>query len=38
MSVEIAQFHGEIEALVEKFDVLSKIKEIQEGGDVRSSG
>ncbi|KAE8160072.1 hypothetical protein BDV27DRAFT_94106 [Aspergillus caelatus] len=37
MSVEIAQFHGEIEALVEKFDVLSKIKEIQEGGDVRSS-
>ncbi|KNG82455.1 hypothetical protein ANOM_009277 [Aspergillus nomiae NRRL 13137] len=37
MSVEIAQLHSEVEALVEKFDVLSKIKEIQEGGDVLSS-
>ncbi|KAF3107363.1 hypothetical protein TWF102_000282 [Orbilia oligospora] len=37
MSVEVAQLHSEIEAIVEKFDVVARIKEIHEGGDVRSS-
>jgi hypothetical protein len=38
MSVEVAQLHSEIEALVEKFDVVAKIQEIEKAGDVLSSG
>jgi len=38
MSVAVEQLHSEIDALVEKFDVVAKIKEVEEAGDVPSSG
>jgi hypothetical protein len=38
MAVEVSQLHNDINALVEKFDIVSKIQELQQSDGVRSSG
>ncbi|KAK6330702.1 hypothetical protein TWF718_002903 [Orbilia javanica] len=37
MVAQIAQLHSELDAIVEKFDIAARIKDINEGGDVRDS-